>query len=252
MQILMIARSPMMDECHMHAHDNWELILNLLGEGKEVVGEEQHRFSPGTITLCPPNVSHNKYVASGERWQDIYIRFADPLLEFPKQTVVFADDAAHMVEQVVGLLLHLFHQQGRDAPIIQQLSDVLCTLLIERIQPIRHFSVVTERINHAIVQHYTDAGFDLTQVLLQQNYADGHIRRLYRRDMKQTPRQHLMLLRLEHAKQLLQLKTTPRYTIQEVALLSGFDDANYFSRAFGRVYGMTPSAYRKRQDENTN
>ncbi len=249
MQTLMVARSPMLNQCPVHAHDNWEMILNLTGSGREMVGGEWRPFGPGSITLCPPGVLHNKYIAPQQQWQDIYLRFMDPMQDFPLQPIYLTDDAAHTIAQVVELILQLFHQQGADAPVIQQLSDVLGTLLMDRIHPQGRLSTVTEAINHAIVQHYADADFDLAEVLTHQNYADGHIRRLYRREMHKTPHQHLMQLRLEHAKRLLRMRSTPRYSIQEVALLSGFDDANYFTRAFRQNTGVSPTQYRKTDEE---
>jgi AraC-like DNA-binding protein len=32
--------------------------------------------------------------------------------------------------------------------------------------------------------------------------------------------------------------------VKEVAIISGFDDANYFSKVFRRIYGITPTEFR--------
>ena len=37
-------------------------------------------------------------------------------------------------------------------------------------------------------------------------------------------------------------------SVREIALTSGFPDANYFSRAFRRHFGVSPTEYRRRLD----
>ena len=55
------------------------------------------------------------------------------------------------------------------------------------------------------------------------------------------PMHYLQRLRLEHATRLLSLTEK---SVSEVAFASGFNDSNYFSRAFRKVYRISPSKYR--------
>jgi len=50
--------------------------------------------------------------------------------------------------------------------------------------------------------------------------------------------------RLAHAVRLLQAGDEP---IRSVAVVSGFRDPGYFTRVFRQTYGMTPQAFRTRQ-----
>ena len=54
-------------------------------------------------------------------------------------------------------------------------------------------------------------------------------------------RRYIQTLRLEHARVLL---TGTRLHVQEIAERCGFPDYNYFSRAFRKQYGRTPSSLR--------
>ena len=47
---------------------------------------------------------------------------------------------------------------------------------------------------------------------------------------------------MDRAKSLLQDETL---SVQEVAFLCGYDDPLYFSRAFSRLYGLSPSLFQK-------
>jgi DNA-binding response OmpR family regulator len=54
----------------------------------------------------------------------------------------------------------------------------------------------------------------------------------------QTPNEFIRIIRLNHAKELL---LTHRYHLNEVALMVGFPDDNYFSTRFKRQFGLSPS-----------
>ena len=56
----------------------------------------------------------------------------------------------------------------------------------------------------------------------------------------QTGGKYLLTIRMDYAKELL---STGRYTVGQVALKCGYDDANNFSRTFKREVGMKPSEY---------
>jgi AraC family transcriptional regulator len=54
------------------------------------------------------------------------------------------------------------------------------------------------------------------------------------------PHQHLMTLRLERARRLLE---TPDAALSDVAARAGFADQSHFTRLFKRQFGVTPGAF---------
>ena len=56
----------------------------------------------------------------------------------------------------------------------------------------------------------------------------------------QTGGKYLLTIRMDYAKELL---STRRYTVGQVALKCGYDDANNFSRTFKRETGQKPTEY---------
>lgn len=65
-----------------------------------------------------------------------------------------------------------------------------------------------------------------------------YLRRLFNEKLKTTPIKYLTDLRLNHATELLK---TGYYSIEDVATLSGFNDAKYFSMLFKKKMGVSPS-----------
>lgn len=64
----------------------------------------------------------------------------------------------------------------------------------------------------------------------------------------EAPIQHLIRMRIEHARNLL---TEGRLTVSEVAHHVGFEDQAYFTRAFKKHTGTTPSAFRGKEASAT-
>ncbi|WP_336772565.1 AraC family transcriptional regulator [Paenibacillus sp. MMO-58] len=71
-----------------------------------------------------------------------------------------------------------------------------------------------------------------------------HLNRIFQSYYQTTPFAYLLRLRLEHACNLLKTTHVP---ITEVSYKSGFNDSNYFTRQFTKVYGMSPKVYRREQ-----
>lgn len=73
------------------------------------------------------------------------------------------------------------------------------------------------------------------------HYSETHFIRYFKKRMYHTPHYHLTKLRMEHAKTLL---ITTEYSIQDIAMQSGFPNARYFSRLFYKQFFMTPTNFR--------
>ena len=75
--------------------------------------------------------------------------------------------------------------------------------------------------------------------------SDSHFARYFRTSFGTSVHQRLIQLRIEHAKDLLSRTSKP---LVEVALLSGFCDQAAFTRSFSRVEHITPSHWRRAND----
>ena len=71
----------------------------------------------------------------------------------------------------------------------------------------------------------------------------GHLNRRVKAITGVTTQQYVLRIRLERARAMLQECTS--MSVADVASSCCFDDAASFSRAFRRVYGMTPSQVRR-------
>jgi AraC-like DNA-binding protein len=91
-----------------------------------------------------------------------------------------------------------------------------------------------------------DARHDGEKTLLklarQMGYSPAHCQRVFRQAYGMSPRQYMTLLKLNHAKRLLQ---DPTRSIEQISELLGYRDVSQFSKQFKRWMNLSPSAYRQ-------
>ena len=68
----------------------------------------------------------------------------------------------------------------------------------------------------------------------------NYLTNLFQKEMKISPVQYLISIRMLHAKNLL---LTRRYTLQEIGLRVGYKTASYLSQAFKKFYGISPKEF---------
>lgn len=236
------AKSPMLNECSLHAHDCWEVVLNLSGEGTETIDGEDVPFFPGSITVYPPFATHSKRCEEGTHWQDIYLRFADET--FSLNRLRFSDNSDQPMRQLMEMLQSACARRTTDGLFCTALGEAVCALLREW-DAHDPADALTEQLKSEISRHFTDPEFTPRQAMEALGYCPDYLRRRFHRATGQTPTDYLLSLRLAHARMLLSRGGAAFLSVHEVALLSGFYDAAYFSRVFRRQTGCSPRDYHK-------
>ena len=92
-------------------------------------------------------------------------------------------------------------------------------------------------------QHYTDQ-LPLEVVARKFNYSTDYLIRFFKNQFGVTPHQYITLLRIAHAKQMIE---EGGKTLLATALACGYTDYSAFYRAFTRVTGVTPGEWGKQE-----
>lgn len=77
-------------------------------------------------------------------------------------------------------------------------------------------------------------------------YGRAYLFRVFKAATDQTIMEYYLSLKIERAKQLLQEN---EMTVKEIAARLAFNEANYFSKTFKRITGLTPTEYRKKHTD---
>jgi Bacterial regulatory helix-turn-helix proteins, AraC family len=123
----------------------------------------------------------------------------------------------------------------------------------DKVQPIEVQSPddkLMERIIRVINENLSNPNLTVEMITTEVGISRVHLHRKLKELTNQTTRDFIRNIRLKQAAELLSKK---RYTIAEVADLTGFTNPNNFSTAFKDLYGMPPSMYMEqhlKQDKN--
>src|SRR5690349_313337 len=104
------------------------------------------------------------------------------------------------------------------------------------VPPARHLL----RAKDMIDARYRDP-LDVAALARAAHLSPAHFSREFRRAFGETPHQYLLTRRLERAAEL--LRNTDRAVI-DVCLMVGLRSVGSFTTSFGRLYGVSPTAYR--------
>lgn len=99
----------------------------------------------------------------------------------------------------------------------------------------------TEQALKYIFLHYRE---DITISAIAQTLyvSEEHFSREFKKEIGINPKQYITKLRLEYAKNMMLSSTL---SLSNIALKCGFNNPTAFSRAFHKLYGITPNKFRK-------
>lgn len=103
-----------------------------------------------------------------------------------------------------------------------------------------YFGIIEEAIDH-IDAHITEP-LRLGEIAARHHVSEYFFARMFSVVVGQSPKKYILGRRLTKALERLRLTEAP---IIDIALETGFDYPEVFSRAFKRQFGISPSAYRK-------
>lgn len=89
--------------------------------------------------------------------------------------------------------------------------------------------------------------FSMADLADKAQLSRSHFARTFRRLTGYTPHQYLLRVRLNQARKLL-VQNNKAMALSEIAETCGFFDQAHLSRHFRRFFGITPDAFRRRQD----
>ena len=231
----------MIKSCRFHTHSTWEIILNIEGDGNDVVQDTVYPFQPGSIICIPPNTPHSKF--SQNKFNDIFVQSTDFFISKQQKVLCFLDSEEKQIEQLLQLIYKTFHKKENNyLNIVNSLYDTIQQILISKsTKPIK--SPVIEKLTSSIVANFSDPEFKVSTVIDTLPYCKDYIRRVFKEEIGMTPVSYLNSLRLKQAERLLKQRLISGYSIGEISFMCGFYDAKYFSRLFRRYANKSPLEY---------
>lgn len=238
----------------------WHQIL-FCAEGKGVLkyGDETAEITKGNYFFLPKGQSH-EYYPKNNRWDVRWIAFdgngcVDVFTHFgmTKPTIV-------------GMGEDMVMEDIFDRMLFSQINDVLycgyiCSGLVydyiiefHRLMNAEVDSTRSRRLTMLLpaLQYMHDnfrEDFSLALLAGLLGVTPQHFCRIFRETLNMRPNDFLTERRLDEAKRLI---CESKKSLAEIAVLSGFRDASYFSTVFKKKEGVSPAEYRKKHSRGGN
>ena len=237
-----------------HTHDHDQLIVYLLGRGRQRIGGVHFPASPGTVIHVPPDVPH---AFEQQATRQPLCLVLDLVLEGGRGVSRDRDQlTAQQLTEARSRIARLFrfpHVEKKEmnlrvGAVLLDVLDIALKALgwlspISQFSNARHFSL--SRRMERTLESRDSAQFSLKQAAELSGYQHDHLNRLLRAECGLTLGQLRAKVRVKKAASLL----ADKVPVQKVAEQVGILDPNYFARWFKQQTGATPSSWRRRPRE---
>ena len=254
------------EESGYRSHDFLELAYVLSGEGKYRINDKIYPVKEGDLIMINPGVKHQALLCpeADTPATEFFVGFSNIRISGCRENhmpLPGGECIIHTSGELSQRLLKLctsmeaenaVRRQGRYFMLKSYLIQLLLLVIREQCEPMERprgyafesasKKYVAEQVVTYIEDHYSE-NISLDQIAENMYLSPFYISRIFKGETGNTPIRHLINLRLEKAREL--LEGGYQGSIQEVAALVGYDDAYHFSKLFKKRYGISPSQARK-------
>lgn len=256
------------DITELHFHSCMEIGICVEGSGSCYVDNRVYHYAVGDIQIVLPYQPHlsNSDKGNPARW--VWISF-DPYKMLIGNGFYAFDKLNHLLEKNITFtgvfsqdeypeLSYIINSLSRESTLDVDYSReysilLVCELLIalSRIKGVSNYKKpVMKATCIKILPAFTVIKNNLgnAEALSLENLASAcsmsssSLRRLFHEFSGQSPKQFIIKARLSYAEYML---LNSHLSIIDIAAASGFDNISCFTRSFKKVYGSSPSAFRK-------
>ena len=238
-----------------HSHPFCEIMMVLSGSGETIVGEKTYEINRGDIIVYNPYTVHQESSTGGAGLELGYFGITnfqvsdlplDHLIDSQSSPVLHAKKAA-------GKFEFYFHSLVEEVTSDEQYNELMAKywarlILIEilRLANISEAKFVTNaiftRIHQYLSTHFTEIE-SMDQICEELNVSKYYLSHVFKNYMGMPPMQYVSLRRIAHAKKLLQETDLTATAVGEAC---GYKDHVLFFKAFKKLEGVTPTAFRKK------
>ena len=222
------------------------------GRGTVRLDEVAHALQAGRVFSYEPGIRHEITSDPAEPMVKYFIDFAGTRARGLLTSCGLKPGSVGQVfppNELQGVFDELIHCALRgtrhSATLCEQLLRCLLLKMADSRAPVEGAEKLAystyQQCRQHIKQHFKRLK-NLEQVSAECHVNDAYLCRLFRRYDRQSPYQYLVWLKMNHAAEQLQ---QPGALIKQVAEANGFEDQFHFSRAFKRVFGVSPAAFRR-------
>lgn len=231
-------------------------IIPFRGKAKYTASGVPYILEPGTIFHGGSYIDLDKEVLGDGDWNYglIHYRINGPNLEkkyFEKINYSLNLEINQYAE--ITKIVHQLHESYNNPAVIGKLkTKFLFYNFLERLmQNSQQKNFESEENLIEAILNYIDNNFDknltISELAQKHDMDSKHFSYIFQKYVGISPKQFIVNYRINKAKKLL---INSEYSINETALMVGYEDAFYFSRIFKKITGVSPTDFRRKLGKN--
>lgn len=255
---------------YYHWHPHAELLQIIDGRANFQVNGEQILLEPGDLIFFKPNVLHGSHDCFGEylRFRAVVFdsaflvgtsgdiisqKYLHTLFSSRRENYIYVKPYTVCSDQLELDMEKTFRHMKRQEEGYEILIKSLLYEMMyyfyslqstrEDFHPDKRKTVLIRSMVAYVNQHYREK-LVLEEVAKQFSFSEGYFCRFFKENFKMTFGEYIQGVRLTEAERLVR---DTDMTIEQIAMETGFSDANYFTVCFKKQLHQTPREYRKRR-----
>lgn len=242
--------------------DSFLIKLTVSGRGIIEYGGQREPVAPGSFFWIDCQNYQNYYTdPKVGHWEVVWAHFNgqtarayyESYRKLKRAVAVAAVQDSSMYTLLETLLTHSAQPQfplATEQNLVEldvQTSGIITQLIMEcfssigSLNKLQHIPPMVQSIRNYLVARYNEK-ITLAHLAAQFNLDPYYLQKLFKRYIGQSPMEHIIHLRMLHAKSLIRTSTM---SISDIACKVGVENISHFTRQFKKHEGMSPSQYRK-------
>ena len=242
-------------ESTQHYHPHNEIYFMKNGKCKYFIDDCSYDVEPGDIVFIPKGIIHRTNY-QGRSHSRLLINFSDSFIpDFIRNRIdksLYLYRSAEIAKQVENIFQKIefeySHPDGFTEEALKCYTAELFLLMLRHPGSYDEAATGNELVDSTVkyIQHNYMSDVKLSSVAKMKSVSQEHLSRTFKVCTGFGFNEYVTLLRLRKAEAM--IKSDPRKTISEIAYECGFNDGNYFSYKFKKMYGISPIKARKRDN----
>ena len=234
----------------LHWHDAYEILYVRRGFGEQRINSEIFRFYPTDVIVIAPGDIHATTALSDDGCDIDVLHFTKKLIGESRETAeMLRSGIIRHTDNYIGKVMGGFASaQERHGLEEEWMFKGLSHMLIGSLVGLRKNAEETPKSSAELrrIQAYIEEAKDLSlkSVASRFGYSEEHLSRKFHKELGVNFREWCGRIKMRRA---LSLLREDKLSISEIAESLGYCDESSFTRAFKRVYGVTPNACKRKQ-----
>lgn len=222
----------------------------IAGTGQLRYERRHYRLKPGETMLVMIPHNHRYWLAPGDRWEYFWISMhGREALRIHREILAATGPVfrlrAETIEHLARCTLRFVEGEGETPGAASAIAYEAAMALFDDIFGSHPASPTESDAVSRVVRHILgnlDKPLAVPELAEVAGFSRAHFTRVFTESEGLPPAEFVLQQRMRRAAALLANDAT--VSVKEVAVLTGFEDPNYFAKVFRRVFGTSPTEFR--------